>query len=180
MKHSRKKILFSFISIVCGVAISFLAFKSRPISLAYSDAGAPTELEADRLLLEIEEIRRLINGFHNGNELSSEDPLGARLVSRFSQIGLSDIRRWEDDENVYLDIFLQDIDLVTLDTQVIDDYVTLRGHVKKSYRRHAGREGFFQSSFSRTFPVPEGVDRNQMAVVPTKDRVTLRFPKIKV
>jgi HSP20 family molecular chaperone IbpA len=83
----------------------------------------------------------------------------------------------EDSDYVYLDVPIEDIDETTVDTTIAHDHVTVSGTIEKKYDTGGGLS---RSFFSRTLPLPEGVDQNQMAIVPQRGKVTLKFPKIKV
>lgn len=88
---------------------------------------------------------------------------------------LSDIDQREDDNFVYYDLKGDDLDSAPINTNVQDGHITISGTVEKKED-----ESFYKSSFSRTFPLPLGVNGNQVEVVPDKNKVTLKFPKIKV
>lgn len=196
MKHSARKILIPAISVLSGFVISYFAFRSNPQLINQVSAGelrserkefAQTGLlkkklvnpvtpdrffDHDELFEEMERMQeRMRDHFKNfdHHDLVIDDSFEKTLVGGVSQR--------EDSEYVYLDVPITDLDETTVDTNVVNDYVTISGTVEKKY--NAG-EGLFRSSFSRTFPLPEGVDQNQMAVVPQKGKVTLKFPKLKV
>ena len=198
MKHSMKKILIPVISVLSGFVISFFAFRSNPHLINQVNAGElrkepqlltqsgllkknqanPTSPDSlfdhDEIFEEMERMqKRMRDHFKNfdRHDLVIDDSFGDTL--------LGGVNQREDSDYVYLDVPIHDLDEATVDTNITNDHVTVSGTIEKKYAGDSS-QGVFRSSFSRTFPIPEGVNQNQMAVVPEKDKVTLKFPKIKV
>ena len=175
MKHSMKKIFIPVLSVLSGFIISFFAFRANPHLINRVSAG---ELRREASLLkknprdeifeEMERMQERMRDHFNRFDMI-DDSFGDTLIGGVNQR--------EDSDYVYLDVPVNDLDEATVDTNITEDHVTVSGTVEKEYD---GGEGLLRSSFSRTFPVPEGVNHNQMAVVPQKGKVTLKFPKLKV
>ena len=169
MKHSMKKIFIPVLSVLSGFIISFFAFRANPHLINRVSAG---ELRREASLLKknprdeiFEEMERM------------QERMRDHFRHSFSDTLMGGVNQREDSDYVYLDVPIEDLNEATVDTNITEDHVTVSGTVEKEYE---GGEGLFRSSFSRTFPVPEGVNHNQMAVVPQKGKVTLKFPKLKV
>jgi HSP20 family molecular chaperone IbpA len=185
MKHSTKKIFIPFLSIVSGFVISFFAFRANPHlinrvsagelrkeSPLLAQSGLFKKMQRDEIFEEMERMQeRMRDHFRHfdRHDLVIDDSFGNSLFAGVNQR--------EDSDYVDLDVPVNVLDETTVDTNVTNDHVTISGTVEKKYD---GGAGLFRSSFSRTFPVPEGVNQNQMAVVPQKGKVTLKFPKLKV
>jgi HSP20 family molecular chaperone IbpA len=185
MKHSTKKIFIPVLSVFSGFVISFLAFRANPHLINRVSAGemrkesppvAPSGLlknkQHEELFEEMERMQeRMRDHFENfdRHDLVIGDPFGDTRQGGVDQR--------EDSDYVYLDVPIDDVDETTVDTTIANDHVTVSGTIEKKYDTC---EGLYRSFFSRTFPLPEGVNQNQIAVVPQKGKVTLKFPKIKV
>lgn len=90
--------------------------------------------------------------------------------------GLTGIQRREDDHFVYFDLRLQDPKSTSLNSKVEDGYLNITGKVEKNQ----DEDNYFSSSFSKTFPVPDGVDAEKMQTEADGDKVTFKFPKVSV
>ncbi len=97
----------------------------------------------------------------------------------------NDIAEREDAGFVYYDIKIADLDATSINTKVENGYLTISGTIeKKTGDGSGGGNGFsaqtiFKSSFNRTFPLPEEVDAAKMEMTSEKDKVILKFPKVK-
>lgn len=100
-----------------------------------------------------------------------------------SSIG-SEISEREDDHYIYFDIKAQDLNLTNISTKVENGYVTVSGVLEKksgsdSEADSQSFESHFKSTFNRTFPLPDHVIGEKMEMIQEKDKVVLRFPKVK-
>jgi len=97
--------------------------------------------------------------------------------------GLESAKR-EDDGFVYYDIKVDDVKSTSINTKVENGYVTITGTVEKKTSsdekddQYAARS-IYKSSFNRTFPLPTHVEQTKMQMLTDKDKITLKFPKIK-
>lgn len=185
MKHSTKKIFIPVLSIASGFAISFFAFRANPHLIDRVSAGElrkDSQLLAPSGLLKKNQYEELFEEMERMQErmrdhLENFDRHGLVIGDLFGDSRLGGVDQREDSDYVYLDVPIEDIDETTVDTTIVDDRVTVSGTIEKIYDTG---EGLSRSFFRRTFQLPEGVDQNQMAIVPQKGKVTLKFPKIKV
>lgn len=93
--------------------------------------------------------------------------------------GVEEISKREDDKYVYYDIKLPNIEGSSVKTNVENGYLTITGEVKKStgQEKEGKIRSLYQSSFRRTFPLPENVDGDKMEMENQKDKLVLKFPK---
>lgn len=100
-----------------------------------------------------------------------DDPIDSWFPNKIGESPINDILKREDDNSVYYDIKVDDIQSTAINTKVENGYITITGTTEK--------KRFYKSTFNRTFPIPEQVDPNKMEMVSEKDKITLKFPKIK-
>lgn len=99
--------------------------------------------------------------------------------------GMHDVAEREDEGNIYFDIRIDDVNAASINTKVENGYLTITGETEsKSGADAKDRDGFFaersfKSTFNRTFPLPENVDQDKMQVTSEKDKIVLKFPKMK-
>lgn len=101
---------------------------------------------------------------------------------QFHGAAISDIAEREDDQYVYYDITVPDLNATSINTKISDGYLTITGTIEKKSsddEENSGMQSVFHSTFNRTVPLPENVDEDKMEMVPEKDKVVLKFPKIK-
>jgi hypothetical protein len=107
------------------------------------------------------------------------------LADPFAGVGIEDLEREsamvdlnerEDDKYVYLDLKVEDPKATSLKTSVEDGYLSITGEIEKNQ----GDDVYYKSSFSRTFPLPSGVDAAKMQMEPDGDKIVFKFPKVKV
>lgn len=112
----------------------------------------------------------------------AHNPFDSWFSNKFGGGTINDISKREDDEYVYYDIKVDDLNSTSINTKIENGYVTITGTVEKksgSSEQDSSAQSIFKSSFNRTFPLPENVDQNKMQMVPEKDMVVLKFPKTK-
>lgn len=116
-----------------------------------------------------------------------DNPFDKWFSGKFGGGTVNDITKREDDGFVYYDVTVNDLKSTSVNTNVENGYITIEGTIeKKSGSDDAQNENSFasqsiyKSSFSRTFPLPEHVDPNKMEMVSEKDKIILKFPKVKI
>lgn len=116
---------------------------------------------------------------------SRANPFDTWFSDKFGGGTVNDITKHEDDNFVYYDIKVNDLKSTSVNTNIENGYITIEGTIeKKSGSEDAQSEsGFtsqsvYKSTFSRTFPLPENIDQNKMEMVPEKDKIILKFPKL--
>jgi HSP20 family molecular chaperone IbpA len=118
----------------------------------------------------------------NGENHVGKNPFDSWYSEKFGGGSIEDISKHEDDNFVYYDIKVEDLNLTSISTKVENGHISITGSVEK--KDETGENGnfhsYFKSTFARTLPLPEGVDANKMETVPEKDKVTLKFPKLKI
>lgn len=117
---------------------------------------------------------------------STSNPFDSWFSDKFGGGSVDDIAKREDDDFVYYDIKIHDLNSTSINTKIENGYITITGTVEKKNGADDKNDdvGFssqsiFKSTFNRTFPLPENVDQNKMEMLPEKDKVVLKFPKVK-
>ncbi len=138
-----------------------------------------------------EEMKKMRNqiGKHrerlHGKNQSKDNSFDSWFSDKFGDGSINDISKREDDNFVYYDVKIDDVNSTSINTKVENGYVRISGTIEKksdseekdkSYSSH----NLFKSSFDRTFPLPEDIDQNKMQMITEKDKIILKFPKIKV
>lgn len=127
------------------------------------------------------QIERHMQNFVDKNS-DIRNPFDTWFSNKFGGGTVNDISKREDDEYVYYDIRVDDLNSASINTKIENGYITISGTVEKkskSSEQEGSVESVLKSSFNRTFPLPENVDQNKMEMVPEKDTVILKFPKTK-
>lgn len=120
----------------------------------------------------------------DGRGRKMSNPFDSWFSDKFGGGTINDIAKREDDNFVYYDIKVDDINSTSINTKVEQGYVTISGTTEKKSGSDGKDDSYsaqsvFKSSFNRTFPLPEDVDQNKMQMVTEKNKVILKFPKIK-
>lgn len=84
----------------------------------------------------------------------------------------------EDDKFVYFDIKVDDVNSTLVHTRIENGYVNVSGSTQKKSQSDS-EESVYQSTFNKTFPVPDNVDSGKMEMIPDHDKYILKFPKLK-
>lgn len=131
-----------------------------------------------------EQMRKRMEVFEKPG--STSNPFDSWFSDKFGGGSVDDIAKREDDDFVYYDINIHDLNSTSIDTKIENGYITITGTVEKKNGADDKKDdvGFsaqsiFKSTFNRTFPLPENVDQNKMEMLPEKDKVVLKFPKVK-
>jgi HSP20 family protein len=98
------------------------------------------------------------------------------------QVGMDDaeIDRWEDAGFVYLRFKLGEIDKNSLNLQIKDGNVTIKGQTKienTTQNQFGSSTSISISSFHKTFPVPDGVKEEEVQIEHKEGALILKFPK---
>jgi HSP20 family molecular chaperone IbpA len=97
---------------------------------------------------------------------------------KFGGGDVGEITKREDDQFVYYDIAIKGLDQNKLNVKVENGQIEISGQIeKKSQDENAG--SFFSSSFHRSFPTPPDVDPNKVQMEQEKDKLVVKFPKMK-
>ncbi len=126
-----------------------------------------------------EQMQKRMQTFGAQNDFRG-NPFDSWFSGKFGGGTVDDIKKREDDDFVYYDIKVDDVTETSIDTKIENGYITITGTTEKT----AGdgddaATSMFKSSFNRTFPLPENVDENNMQMIPEKDKIVLKFPKLK-
>ena len=131
-----------------------------------------------------EQMRKRMDSFDKPNSMTN--PFDSWFSDKFGGGSIDDIAKREDDDFVYYDIKINDLNSTSVNTKIENGYITITGTLeKKSGADDKKDEGGFssqsiyKSTFNRTFPLPEHVDQNKMEMVSEKDKIVLKFPKVK-
>jgi HSP20 family protein len=133
--------------------------------------------------------QRIIQSFFDDDFFTANDPF-EQMRKMHQQIGsfpsetITGISQREDESYVYYDIQLDDVNSTSVNTKVENGYITITGNLEKRSGSNDDQDGYaaqsiFKSSFNRTFPLPDNVDENKMETLTEKNKLILKFPKIK-
>lgn len=186
MNAKLKKVIIPMGGLIAGVLLTFSAIRLNPTLILSSDSRklAFGNIVSDHFFNQDDPFERMedhMKGIDDQN--SKTDPLFDSLYSnKFNGGSINDVSQREDDDFIYYDVSVKDLESTPVTTNIEDGHVTISGETENKERSDKGgnsAESFFKLSFSRTLPVPEGVKEGQMEVIPDKDKLTLKFPKIK-
>lgn len=108
------------------------------------------------------------------------NPFDFWFTDKFGGGTINDISKREDDDFVYYDIKVDDVSGTSINTKIENGYITITGTLEKKNGADDGSgQSVFKSTFNRTFPLPEHVDQSKMQMTPEKDKIVLKFPKLK-
>lgn len=132
-----------------------------------------------------EEMEKRMESMNIGRHHSS-NPFDSWFSDKFGGGTVNDISKREDDDSVYYDIKVEDVNSTSINTKVENGYITITGitEKKRGSSDEKEKDGFlaqsvYKSTFNRTFPLPEHVDQNKMQMTSEKDKIVLKFPKVK-
>jgi HSP20 family molecular chaperone IbpA len=88
-----------------------------------------------------------------------------------------EVEEREDDKFVYYDIHVKGVDQNKLKVNIENGQITISGEI--AFTPDDGEEGGGMiSKFHRSFPAPPQTDAEKVQVESTKDKITLKFPKV--
>jgi len=139
-----------------------------------------------------EEMRKMRKQMENrmerftGKNHATTNPFDSWFSDKFGGGSINDISKREDNDFVYYDIKIDDVNTTSINTKVENGYITVFGTIEKKDTSGNDKEGsgfsaqsFYKSTFNRTFPLPDHVDQNKMQMVSERDKIILKFPKVK-
>lgn len=186
MEFFLKRFTIPFLSAIFGGAVAVGAMKINPSFLKKNEKTEPPYEQNQEMLFDniinndfwgesdpFKDIRKFHQNFRKKIEL-----IGGSAVNEIAQR--------EDDDFVYYDIKIPNLNSTSFNTKVENGYITISGDIEKKNISEENENDFFssqsfyKSSFSRSFPLPEYVDQHKMEMLSEKDKIILKFPKIKV
>ena len=93
---------------------------------------------------------------------------------------VAEVDSWEDDQFIYLKFKLGQINKNSLNLQIKDGLVTVKGQTKienTTQNQFGSSTSISISSFNKTFPVPEGVKEEEVQIDHQDGALILKFPK---
>lgn len=180
MNPTLKSTAISIISALIGGA-TVLGAQAAFSSLRANHQPEPFRREAlfDEIFNHQPFFRHQFDQFFNDNFFREIDPFGDFRSVRKHNIS---VKKIEDSDFVYYEIRAEDLNPTSINTKIENGSLTITGTLEKmtdSSEQSASTRSLFKSSFARTFPLPEYVDPNKMEMSPEKDRIVLKFPKIR-
>lgn len=97
-----------------------------------------------------------------------------------TQMSDGELTRYEDDRYVYLEFKLGEIDKNTLNLEIKDGNVTIKGQTKienTTKNQFGSSTSISISSFHKSFPVPQGVKEEEVVIENKDGAIILKFPK---
>ncbi len=181
MKPLFKTLSISVVSAVIGGAIVFGALKYNP----------SLRLKAGEEKLQ-ETIQNKFDGLLDDSFFDQNDPFEGMKKMRSKHFDswfsnkfsgpINEISKREDSEFVYYDIQVENLNETSVETKIENGYITILGSLEKkdqTLEKDESAQSIFKSTFKRTFPLPEHIDQDKMQMIPEKDKVVLKFPKLK-
>lgn len=117
---------------------------------------------------------------------STTNPFDSWFSDKFGGGSVDDIDKREDADFVYYDIKVNFLNSTSLKTKIENGYITITGTAEnkvssddKKDDSGLSSQSVYRSTFNRTFPLPEHVDQNKMEMIPEKDKIVLKFPKVR-
>lgn len=159
-------------------------FKTSLISIASAVIGGMIVFAAlnytTTLRLKVQAEKPHRESIFDDDFFSQNDPFEEMI--KFSGRTVNDISRREDNDFVYYDIQVDDLKSTSINTKIENGYITISGSLEKksqSSEEDSSAQSIFKSTFNRTFPLPDQVDQDKMQMIPEKDKVVLKFPKMR-
>lgn len=122
----------------------------------------------------------------NTDRQHSSNPFDSWFSDKFGGVAVNDITKREDVDSIYYDIKFENVNFTSIHTKVENGYITITGTTEKTSGSTGEKEkdgvlaqSFYKSTFNRTFPLPEQVDQDKMQMTLEKDKIVLKFPKVK-
>ncbi len=199
MKSIWQLIMFLLVGVIVGGAAVFAVLKYNPSMRAKLDRAAIVDdiakhqndiqdqfdslfnddfFGASNPLEEMKKMRQNIEDrLHQRGRSGVGNPFDSWFSNKFGGGTINDIAEREDDKFVYYDIKISDLQSTSVDTKIKDGYITVSGITEKK-NDDANEQSVYKSTFSRTFPLPAHVDQGKMEMIPDKDKIVLKFPKL--
>lgn len=168
MKKFISHFLAALSGLGAGVLLTLVLLNSSPYFsslLLRRPASPPAAAEGENPF-------QLLQKMHESME--EEDGLGMLFHSEDAP----QISTREDKNFVYYDVALPGVDGSSVDASVQNGQVTITGQMKKQ-TSGPGVNSFFSSSFQRSVPVPPHTDPKGMDIANEKDKLVLKFPKLR-
>lgn len=128
------------------------------------------------------QMEKRMEEFNTQNDIM-RNPFDSWFSDKFGGGSVEDISKREDDKYIYYDIKIENLNLTSINTKVENGHISITGTLEKKNdskdKDNFSSHSYFKSTFSRTFPLPDGVDAGKMETVPEKDKIVLKFPKLK-
>ena len=131
-----------------------------------------------------EQMEKRLQGFNEGHN-SPANPFDMWFSNKFGGGRISDISQREDDNSIYYDISVEDVNATSINTKVENGYITITGTTEKKVGSEkkegdvSSEKSIYKSTFNRSFPLPQNVDERKMQMISERDKIILKFPKIK-
>lgn len=194
MKFLQSKYSIGLIGFALGGAAMFVTQKMmnpkqyRPgLSLTRNDFGEDRLLDTffnddffDRSHDPFEEMRKMRKQMSKqfGEETGGGGLFDSWYKRKFGGGNAGEIQKREDDKFVYYDVAIDGLDKNKLNVKVVDGQITISGRQEK--KSEEGNTGtYFSSSFHRSFPLPLGVDGNDVQMEQNKGKLVVKFAKVK-
>ena len=206
-----KTSLISFGSAVVGGAIVFATLKYTPLLRSKVEPGRSSrDAVYDDIIKRQEGIKHNFDTLFDDNFFHQNDPfeemkrMRERMEKRMEEFGvnqhaasnpfdswfsdkfgggtINDISKREDNDFIYYDIQIDDVNATSINTKIENGSITIAGSLEKKSSSSEGdnaAQSVFKSSFKRTFPLPENVDPSKMQMTTEKNKIVLKFPKLK-
>jgi len=115
-------------------------------------------------------------------ESDTQSPFDTWFSHRFGGGSVDDIKQRSDENYLYYEITVDDIEATTLNTRVENGMITIEGETKKEFQnqeedQNKQAHSFMSSRFTRSFPLPAQVDADKMETEHKGNTIILKFPR---
>lgn len=191
MKPILKQVLVPAISAVVGGLIVFLgglilipSLQSTIVNGAFPEQNH--EAKWKDLLEKNQKMKDPFDSLFERKLFPQNDPFDFFMNDQLGSDVIRNISKREDDDSVYFDIQVEDMNSTSINTKVENGYITITGTTEKKTDSTDDEDSqslfghqIFKSTFNKTFPLPLQVDQSKMQMLTEKDKIILKFPKLK-
>jgi HSP20 family molecular chaperone IbpA len=132
-----------------------------------------------------QQMEERISQMERGQPLLT-DPFDSWFSDKFGGGSVYDITKREDDQFVYYDIKVSEVESTSINTKIENGYITITGtqeeqklSVDENEDDGLTSRSYLKSTFERTLPLPENVDPNRMELKSEENKIVVKFPKLK-
>jgi HSP20 family molecular chaperone IbpA len=123
---------------------------------------------------EMNRLQKRLSSFFNPN---TSDSIFQSWSQRKYGGRITDIKTREDNQNIYYDIFIKNIDPQSVSVQIENGIVKISGEEKKESKGILGNS-YVSSKFQRFLPIPPSTDGTRYETTKSDDKITIKFFKL--
>ncbi len=174
----KNKLIYVAIFLLGGIVFAtgtklFLDSKKQPVELSHADSGIKKKSFFERFFED---------GFFSDEGLDQMAEQMAQSMQGMASMGqVGRLETSQTDQFVIYEIFLDQVDKNSLKIDIKDGQINISGQAKIE-KENKGQFGVTKSvsisSFSRSFPAPQGVKIEDVQMENKENSIILKFPKV--